>query len=167
MHVSIISSLVQQCYAPRLVAVTKFKTTKINFEGFFGLSTKISTHENHPPYGSSCPHTLATHKALCEEIVATLEKKPHACMNTIKWVWSWLQAMIAYEWLLIWGENMTEDILPLICCLFSNRISTIRKAVLKTNLHVNAKCVSVLGEHTWILQMCCKIWGISETHVLQ
>ena len=130
MHVSIISSLVQQCYAPRLVAVTKFKTTKINFEGFFGLSTKISTHENHPPYGSSCPHTLATHKALCEEIVATLEKKPHACMNTIKWVWSWLQATIAHEWLLIWGEIMTEDVLPWICC---NHIiiSTIRKVVYK------------------------------------
>ena len=27
----------QQCHSPRLVAVTKFKTTKINFEGFFGL----------------------------------------------------------------------------------------------------------------------------------
>ena len=41
----------QQCHAPRLVAVTKFKTTKINFEGLFGLSTKIRSHENYPPYG--------------------------------------------------------------------------------------------------------------------
>ena len=37
----------QQCHAPRLVAVTKFKTTKINFEGLFGLSTKIRPHENY------------------------------------------------------------------------------------------------------------------------
>ena len=41
----------QQCHTPRLVAVTKFKTTKINFEGLFGLSTKIRPHENCPPYG--------------------------------------------------------------------------------------------------------------------
>ena len=40
-----------QCHAPGLVAVTKFKTTKINFEDLFGLSTKISTHENYLPYG--------------------------------------------------------------------------------------------------------------------
>ena len=39
-------------YAPRLVAVTKFKTTKINFEGLFGLSMKIRPHENYPPYGN-------------------------------------------------------------------------------------------------------------------
>ena len=38
----------QQCHAPRLVAVTKFKTTKINFESLFGLSTKIRPHENYP-----------------------------------------------------------------------------------------------------------------------
>ena len=50
-RVSIISSLVQQCHAPGLVAVTKFKTTKMNFQGLFGLSTKISPHENYPPYG--------------------------------------------------------------------------------------------------------------------
>ena len=33
-----------QCHAPVLVAVSKFKTTKINFEGLFGLSTKITCH---------------------------------------------------------------------------------------------------------------------------
>ena len=32
--------------------VTKFKTTKINFEGLFGLSTEIRPHENYPPYGN-------------------------------------------------------------------------------------------------------------------
>ena len=36
---------------PRLNAVTKFKTTKINFEGLFGLSMKIRPRENYPPYG--------------------------------------------------------------------------------------------------------------------
>ena len=36
-----------QCHAPGLVAVMKFKTTKINFEGLFGLSTKISNHEKY------------------------------------------------------------------------------------------------------------------------
>ena len=45
----------QQCHAPRLVAVTKFKTTKINFEGLFGLSTKIRLHENYPPYNIIYP----------------------------------------------------------------------------------------------------------------
>ena len=49
--VSITSSLMQQCHAARLVAVTKFKTTKINFKGLFGLFTKIRPHENYPPYG--------------------------------------------------------------------------------------------------------------------
>ena len=34
-----------------LIAATKFKTTKINFGGLFGLSTKISTHEYYPLYG--------------------------------------------------------------------------------------------------------------------
>ena len=29
---------------PGLFAITKFKTTKINFEGLFGLSTKITRH---------------------------------------------------------------------------------------------------------------------------
>ena len=43
-RVSITSSLVQQCHAPGLVAVTKFKTIKINFEGLFGLSTIITHH---------------------------------------------------------------------------------------------------------------------------
>ena len=52
MRVSITSLLVQQCHAPGLVTVMKFKTTKINFERLFGLSTKISTHENYPPYGN-------------------------------------------------------------------------------------------------------------------
>ena len=41
----------KQCHTPGLVAVTKFKTTKISFEGLFGLSTKISMHENYLPYG--------------------------------------------------------------------------------------------------------------------
>ena len=50
-RVSITSSLVQQCHAPGLVAVTKFKTMKINFEGLFGLFTIIRPHENYPPYG--------------------------------------------------------------------------------------------------------------------
>ena len=39
------------CHAPELNAATKFKTTKINFGGLFGLSTKINTHENYPLYG--------------------------------------------------------------------------------------------------------------------
>ena len=39
------------CHAPELIAATKFKTTKINFGGLFGLSTKINTHENYPLYG--------------------------------------------------------------------------------------------------------------------
>ena len=30
------------CHAPELIAATKFKTTKINFGGLFGLSTKIT-----------------------------------------------------------------------------------------------------------------------------
>ena len=45
----------QQCHATPLdwlLAVTKFKTTKINFEGLFGLSTKIRPHEDYPPYGT-------------------------------------------------------------------------------------------------------------------
>ena len=42
--VYITSSLVQQCHAPGLVAITKFKTMKINFEGLFRLSTKITRH---------------------------------------------------------------------------------------------------------------------------
>ena len=36
---------------PELIAATKFKTTKINFGGLFGISTKINTHENYPLYG--------------------------------------------------------------------------------------------------------------------
>ena len=48
--VSATSSHVQQCHTPGLVAVTKFESMKIDFEGLFGLSTKISPHEN-------CPHT--------------------------------------------------------------------------------------------------------------
>ena len=47
------TSSLMQCHAPGLVAITKFKTTKINFEGLFELSTKISTHENYPPYSMS------------------------------------------------------------------------------------------------------------------
>ncbi|MCG8624938.1 MAG: hypothetical protein MJE68_23430, partial [Proteobacteria bacterium] len=39
------------CDTPELIAATKFKTTKINFGGLFGLSTKINTHENYPLYG--------------------------------------------------------------------------------------------------------------------
>ena len=39
------------CHAPELIAATKFKTTKINFGGLFGLSMKINTHENYPLYG--------------------------------------------------------------------------------------------------------------------
>ena len=39
------------CHAPELIAATKFKTTKINFGGLFGFSTKINTHENYPLYG--------------------------------------------------------------------------------------------------------------------
>ena len=44
-----------RCHAPELIAATKFKTTKINFGGLFGLSTKIiiNTHENYPLYGST------------------------------------------------------------------------------------------------------------------
>ena len=38
--VSITSSLVQ-CHAPGLIAIIKFKTTKINFEGLFRLSMNI------------------------------------------------------------------------------------------------------------------------------
>ena len=41
----------QQCHVPVLVAITKFKITKINVEGLFGLSTKIRPHKNYPPYG--------------------------------------------------------------------------------------------------------------------
>ena len=42
------------CHAPELIAATKFKTTKINFGGLFGLSTKIICYtvwhfEPHPP----------------------------------------------------------------------------------------------------------------------
>ena len=40
------------CHAPELIAATKFKTTKINFGGLFGLSTKINSHENYPLYGT-------------------------------------------------------------------------------------------------------------------
>ena len=40
----------QQCHAPGLVTKTKFKTTKINFEGLFRLSMKIRPHKNYPPY---------------------------------------------------------------------------------------------------------------------
>ena len=36
---------------PVLVAIMKFKTTKINFEGLFRFSMKIRPHENYPPYG--------------------------------------------------------------------------------------------------------------------
>ena len=32
------------CHAPELNAATKFKTTKINFGGLFGLSTKITRY---------------------------------------------------------------------------------------------------------------------------
>ena len=39
------------CHAPELIAATKFKTTKINFRGLFGLSTKINTHKNYLLYG--------------------------------------------------------------------------------------------------------------------
>ena len=46
-----IDYIIVSAAVPRLVAVTKFKTTKINFECLFGLSTKISPHENYPPYG--------------------------------------------------------------------------------------------------------------------
>ena len=42
---------VPACHAPELIAATKFKTTKINFGGLSGLSTKINTHENYPLYG--------------------------------------------------------------------------------------------------------------------
>ena len=42
--VSITSSLVPGCHAPELIAATKFKTTKINFGGLFGLSTKITRY---------------------------------------------------------------------------------------------------------------------------
>ena len=34
------------------IAVVKFKTTKINSEGFLWFSTKFSTPENYPPYGT-------------------------------------------------------------------------------------------------------------------
>ena len=46
MRVSITSSLMQQCRAPRLVAVTKFKTTKMNFSDFPRKldPTKITRH---------------------------------------------------------------------------------------------------------------------------
>ena len=37
----IMSVCMQQCHAPKMIAITKFKTTKINFEGLFGLSTKL------------------------------------------------------------------------------------------------------------------------------
>ena len=53
----------QQCHAPRLVAVTKFKTTKINFEGLFWLSTKIIPHENYLPYSIiSLANTVHMHR---------------------------------------------------------------------------------------------------------
>ena len=42
-RVSITSSLVQ-CHAPGLITITKLKTMKINFEGLFRLSTKITRH---------------------------------------------------------------------------------------------------------------------------
>ena len=51
-RVSITSSLMQW-RAPGLVPIMKFKTMKINFEGLFRLSMKISTHENYPPYSST------------------------------------------------------------------------------------------------------------------
>ena len=51
-HVSITSPVYCWCSAAPFdwVAVTKFKTTKINSEGFLWLCTKISTPENYPPY---------------------------------------------------------------------------------------------------------------------
>ena len=36
------------CHAPELIATMTCKTTKINFGGLLGLSTKINTHENYP-----------------------------------------------------------------------------------------------------------------------
>ena len=47
---ALVSIALVQCHAPALFAVMKFKTMEINFEGLFGLSTKISTHENYLPY---------------------------------------------------------------------------------------------------------------------
>ena len=58
--VSITSSLVPGCHAPELIAATKFKTTKINFEGLFGFSTKINTHKNYPLYGILATDTSRT-----------------------------------------------------------------------------------------------------------
>ena len=59
--VSITSSLVPGCHTPELIAATKFKTTKINFGGLFGLSTKINTHENYPLYGIGHNHLMIEH----------------------------------------------------------------------------------------------------------
>ena len=53
-----------ECHAPELIAATKFKTTKINFGGLFGVSTKINTHENYPLYGSPCPNLEGINDAL-------------------------------------------------------------------------------------------------------
>ena len=51
-HVSITSSFVPGAKPLNcMIAATKFKPTKINFGGLFGLSTKINTHENYPLYG--------------------------------------------------------------------------------------------------------------------
>ena len=52
----LITSSLVQCHAPGLIAITKLKT---DFEGLFRLSTKISTHENYPPYGMQ-PNTITT-----------------------------------------------------------------------------------------------------------
>ena len=62
------SSLVQ-CHTPVLIAVTKFKTTKINSEGLLWLSTKITCHtvvkERKSKYMYVCvPINTATHSSL-------------------------------------------------------------------------------------------------------
>ena len=44
-----------------MIAVTKFKSTKINFEELFGLPTKIRSHKNYPPYGIVVAPPKKTH----------------------------------------------------------------------------------------------------------
>ena len=49
---SVFNTNINSSHVPRLVAVTKFKTMKINFEVPFGLFTKYRPYENYPPYGN-------------------------------------------------------------------------------------------------------------------
>ena len=84
MHVLIISSLVQQCHAPGLVAVTKFKITKINFEGLFGFYTKI-THQT--VYVS----TVATRVSIVKQICLATTYHNNVMLNLF-YLWAYKSA---------------------------------------------------------------------------